>query len=384
MSERQTRWRLVLGEDGDELDAPLSAEQKNKDRVLEALYGESKLTGGGKTRDRTSPRVARWLGDIRRYFPRSVVSVMQKDAIDRLGIEELLLEPELLEAMTPDIGLVSTLLQLKDVMPAEVKATARSVIAEVVAAILVRIREPTRQAVSGSIDRATKNRRPRASEIDWHRTILRNLKSYQPQSGGLIIDRLVGFGRRRRSLDDVILCVDQSGSMSSSVVYASIFAGVLASLPSLSTQLVVFDTEVVDLSAELRGDPVDLLFGLQLGGGTDIARAVGYCIGRVTRPERTTLVLISDLYEGGNEKQLLKRVAALARAGVRIIVLLALDDAGAPSHDASIAAKLSALSIPCFACTPDLFPELMSAALRGRDIATWAAREGIVTTRAEV
>jgi hypothetical protein len=192
----------------------------------------------------------------------------------------------------------------------------------------------------------------------------------------------VGYGRKRASLRDIILCVDQSGSMATSVVYSSIFGAVLASLPAVSTRMVVFDTAVVDLTVDLR-DPVDLLFGAQLGGGTDIHRALVYCEGLVTRPADTVLVLVSDLYEGGNAAQMIKAVARLTAAGVRMIALLALSDDGRPSYDPRNAAAYAALGVPVFACTPDKFPDLMAAALSKRDLGLWAAGQGIKLAKAE-
>ena len=169
--------------------------------------------------------------------------------------------------------------------------------------------------------------------------------------------------------------------MAASVVYSSIFGAVMASLPAVATRLVVFDTAVVDLSEQLQ-DPVDLLFGVQLGGGTDINRAVGYCQGLIREPRNTILVLISDLYEGGVKDGLLKRANELVEAGVQFIALLALSDEGAPAYDRELAAHLAALGVPSFACTPDAFPSLMAAAIRRDDVNAWAATQGIKTSRA--
>jgi uncharacterized protein with von Willebrand factor type A (vWA) domain len=190
----------------------------------------------------------------------------------------------------------------------------------------------------------------------------------------------MGYGRKRAALRDIILCIDESGSMATSVVYAGIFGAVLASLKAIQTRLVAFDTSVVDLSQELSV-PVDVLFGVQLGGGTDIHRALTYCRGLVRQPHDTILVLISDLYEGGNREEMLKRAASLVSAGVQVIALLALNDDGAPSFDHGNAAALGALGIPAFACTPDLFPELMAAAIGRRDVGQWVALHGIAMAR---
>ncbi len=306
---------------------------------------------------------------------------MQQDALERLGLEQMLLEPEMLEAVEADVHLVATLISLKQVIPAKTKDTARAVVRKVVDELMARLQAPTREAVLGSLNRAVRNTRPRHNEIDWLRTIRKNLKHYLPEHNTIVPVNRVGFGRKRSSLRDIILCVDQSGSMASSVVYSGIFAAVLASLPAVLTRLVVFDTSVVDLTEELHDDPVDVLFGVQLGGGTDINRALAHCEGLVQRPDDTILVLISDLYEGGNEKEMLTRVAHLIGAGVQFVTLFALSDEGAPFYDHNMAATFASLGSPAFACTPELFPQLMAAAISRKDLSQWAANEGIVTSR---
>jgi len=355
------------------------------DNALSALYnidpgggpgarGDSRRGGLGSS----APSVARWLGDIRTYFPSSVVRVMQRDALERLDLRRMLLEPEMLEAVEPDVHLVSTLIALKSVIPNKTRDTARLVVRRVVEQLQRRLANATRQAVTGALNRSARSTRPRYAEVDWHRTIRANLKHYQPAYRTIIPETRIGFGRKRSSLRDIILCVDQSGSMAASVVYSSVFGAVLASLPAVSTRFVVFDTAVVDLTDTLD-DPVELLFGTQLGGGTDINRALAYCESVVRRPSETILVLISDLYEGGVREDLLKRAASLAASGVRIVALLALSDQGSPAFDHANAAALAELGIPAFACTPDLFPDLMAAAISRQDLGQWASLRGIAT-----
>lgn len=168
--------------------------------------------------------------------------------------------------------------------------------------------------------------------------------------------------------------------MGASVVYSGVFGAVLASIPALRTHVVAFDTSVADLT-EKMSDPVDVLMGVQLGGGTDINQALAYCQGLITRPRDTILVLITDLYEGGDNQEMLKRAAAMAGSGVRMVTLLALADTGAPGFDEKNAAALASFGVPSFACTPDKFPELMAAAIHGRELGLWAADQGLVTSR---
>ncbi len=379
--ERLRRWRMILGEGGgDACAVNLAGDDAAIDRTLGALYDAGGERRGGLAA--SSPAVARWLGDIRTYFPASVVRVMQKDALERLNLQRMLLEPEMLAAVEPDVHLVSTLLALRHLIPQRTKETARLVVRRVVDELMKKLAQPTRQAVTGALNRAVRNRRPRHHEIDWPRTIQANLRHYQPEYRTIIPETRIGFGRKRSSLRDVILCIDQSGSMAASVIYSGIFGAVIASLPAVTTRLVVFDTAVVDLTDELH-DPVELLFGVQLGGGTDINRALGYCQSLVRRPQDTILILISDLYEGGVREELLRRMAALQGAGVQTIALLALCDEGRPAYDHQIAEALAALGLPAFACTPDLFPDLLAHAINRNDIAAWAAAHDIVTTHGE-
>jgi Mg-chelatase subunit ChlD len=384
--ERLRRWRLVLGAEAEASCGSLAGPMLEIDQALAALY-EPQGAGGLASKDRrggrgaSQPAVARWLGDIRKYFPSSVVQVMQRDALERLQLRDMLLEPEMLQAAQPDVHLVAQLVALSQVIPSKTRDTARAVVRRVVDDLMRRLEEPMRSAVSGALNRSVRNRRPRHAEIDWPRTIRANLRHWQPEYRTVVPQTLVGWGRKsRRPQREVILCIDQSGSMAHSVVYSSIFGAVMASLPAVSTRLVVFDTAIVDLTEKLD-DPVELLFGVQLGGGTDINGAVGYCQSLVREPRNTIVVLISDLYEGGVEQQLLRRAAELVEAGVQFITLLALSDEGAPAFDAGLAAKLAALGVPSFACTPDAFPGLMAAAMRREDIAAWAAGQGLVTHR---
>lgn len=373
--EQARRWRLVLGGEEQEQEGEgeggkggkgaageeqtLAARDKALDEALGALYGDSH----GGDLSQSSPDVARWLGDIRSYFPDDVVQVMQGDALRRMNPRRLIEHPELLEQVEPDAALAATLLSLRKVMPPRTQETARQVVARVVADLTRRLELPLRQAVSGSLNRSARAHRPRRlQEIDWNRTIRANLKHYRPELGTVIPEKLVGYGRRRPTLKDVILLVDTSGSMATSVVYAGIAAAVLASIPALHTRLVMFDTAVVDLTDQLD-DPVEMLFGVRLGGGTNIDRALTYARGAITRPRDTVVILISDLFEGGSKPGVARQVAALLADGVAFIALLALNDQGAPRYDAALAQELADLGARAFACTPEQFPVLMAHAL---------------------
>ena len=364
------RWRLILG--GNEADGTgitLTPEEQRIDQSLEAVYDSDRRGGLGSS----APKVSRWLGDIREFFPQTVVQVIQRDAIKRLNITSLLTEKEMLETVVPDVHLVATLMSLSRVIPEKNKEMARQVVRKVVDELLRKLSAPTQQAVTGALNRSARRRNPRYNEIDWKTTITKNLKNYQPEYKTIIPEVRIGYGRKRKAMKDIILCLDQSGSMGTSVIYSGIFGSVLASIPAVNTRMVVFDTAVVDLTDDLQ-DPVDLLFGVQLGGGTDIARALTYCQGVITRPQDTVLVLVTDLYEGGDPREMRKKFVSLVNSGVQLIVLPALNDDGAPSYDKNHAEFLANIGVPTFACTPDKFPDLMAAALSKQDIGMWVSQ----------
>ncbi|MEP2372475.1 VWA domain-containing protein [Ilumatobacter sp.] len=348
----------------------LTGDDARIDAALGALYDREQTDGGRRSGGsragglgRSRPGVVRWLGDIRTYFPKPIVQVLQRDAVERLDLRQMLLEPELLDAVEPDIGLVTMLVELNRVLPDETRASARQVIARVLADVEARLSDQTRQAVRGALARATRTRRPRPGDIDWPRTIQANLRHWLPEHSTLVPEQLIGHGRRQQSLArDVVIAVDQSGSMADSVVYASLFAGVLAQLPTLRTTFLAFDTSITDLTPFLH-DPVEVLFGVQLGGGTDIAGVLAHCSRVIERPRRSVLFLISDLFEGGNGTVMRQRVGELIHSGVTVVVLLALSDEGTPAHDHEHAAALAALGATVMSTTPDGFPEILARSL---------------------
>jgi hypothetical protein len=383
--EQLRRWRLILGKDAQQpLDGmggcSLGGGDAEMDEALAAIYDEvPEEDDGPKQRSAglgaSAPRLAKWLGDIRTYFKQDVVSVIQADAIERKGLTQLLFEPETLKSVQPNIQLVGTLMSLKGRIPERTKETARMVVSAVVEEVKKQLEQRLRQAVLGALNRKEHSPLPSAAAIDWKWTIGRNLKNFHPEVGTIVPERVYFYSRAQRSNAwTVIVDMDQSGSMADSVVYGAVCGSIFASLPALDTHVVAFDTEVVDLTEKCGNDPVDMLFGVQLGGGTDINKSVAYCERFVTDPKKTLFILITDLYEGGNEAQLVRRLGEMAAAGVRTICLLALSDAGAPSYDEGLARKLSALGIPCFACSPQRLPDLVGGALRGADLTKLATQ----------
>lgn len=377
--EQIKRWRLILGAStqdalGQMGDCRLSGEQLGMDEALAAIYDESS-DGQDKSAKRSAglgpsaPNLAKWLGDIRSYFKEDVVTVIQNDAIERKGLTQLLFEPEMLKNVEPNPQLVGTLMSLKGRIPERTKETARMVVRAVVERIKQMLEQKLRQAVMGALNRNEHTPIPHAPSIDWKWTIGRNLKNYQPSLGTIVPEKVWFYSRSQRANNwTVVVCMDQSGSMAESVVYGSVTGSIFASLPALNTRVVAFDTEVIDLTEQCGDDPVDMIFGVQLGGGTDINKAVAYCEPHLTDPAQSLFILITDLFEGGNEAQLVRRLQAMVESGVRVICLLALSDSGVPYFDDRLAKKLAKLGIPCFGCTPNKLPELIEGALKKQDL----------------
>lgn len=387
LSEQMTRWRLILGQGSQESleqscgQAPqLSKDQRVMDEALAAIYDGGGSDGDGSARKAGigpghNLKLSKWLGDIRSFFKEDVVTVIQQDAIERRGLTQLLFEPEALKAVTPSVSLVGTLLSLSGQIPERTKETARQVVREVVEQIRLDLEQPIRQAVMGALNRREHSPIPNVTNIDWKWTIGRNLKNYQPELGTIVPERVYFFSRAQRSNNwTVIVDLDQSGSMADSVVYGSVMGAIFASLPATETRVVAFDTEVVDLTETCGDDPVDMLFGVQLGGGTDINKSVAYCSEFIHDPAKTIFVLISDLYEGGVEAGLIRRMTEMVASGVKAICLLALSDSGTPSYDQQLARKLAKVGVPSFACNPARLPELVEGVMRGHDLAALAER----------
>ena len=372
--EQLKRWRLILGEDTDNLNAtPLSDSEMVMDQALNLIY-ESNDSGDASTkrsagRGASSPKLAKWLTDVRNFFPSDVVSVIQADAIERKGLTQLLLEPESLQNVTPDLNMVSNLLALKDAIPEKSKESARQLIKVVVDEIMKKMEMDLRRAVTGAMNKKAHTPIANFASTDWKMTIERNLKNYDVATKRLIPERFYFFERTQKQKNwTVILDIDQSGSMYESIIYSSIMGAIFASMPVLETHVVAFDTNIMDLTELCRNDPVDALFGFQMGGGTDINKSVSYCQTLITEPKKTIFILISDLYEGGVRKGLLRRLENMKDDGVVVITLLALTDSGKPDYDKNLGKEISKLGVPCFACTPDRLPDMIGAALKGHDL----------------
>ena len=381
------RWRLILGQDSQARlekmqGAPLlMGEMDLMDQALAAIYNRpenggfgANNAGRGAGHGPSQPQISRWLGDVRTLFDQELVRVIQADAINRCGLKQLLLEPELLEHLEPDVSLASTILLLKEQIPQRSKDSVRVFIRRIIEEINKLLESDIRRAVTAAVNKRKHSPIPSAKALDYKLTISRNLGHYQKDLGVLIPEHFYFFDRTTTSAANkwtVIVDVDQSGSMGESVIYASIMSCILASMNSLKTHVVAFDTHVVDLTDKCE-DPVDLLFGFQLGGGTDINQSVAYCQQFVENPAKTLFFLITDLDEGGNRAALIRRLEELKTSGVTVICLLALSDGGRPYYDAQLAQKVASLAIPCFACSPQLLPQLLERAFKGQDLASFA------------
>ena len=374
-TQQMARWRLILGSETENSfsamgGSPLSQEDFLMDSALAAIYGQSgdSAFGSGGGKGPSSPVLSKWLGDLRSLFDPEIVAVVQNDAIERKGLKQLLLEPELLEGLEPDLNMASTLLMLKDQIPKKSKESARRYIQKIVEQINKLLENDTRRAVTAALNRRAHSPLPSAAAIDFPYTIRRNLRNYNRELKTIVPERVWFFDRSSRANRwHIILDIDQSGSMGSSILYSLVMACILASMSALRTSVVAFDTQIMDLTP-LCADPVDLLFGFQMGGGTDIAKSIAYCQGLVEEPKKTIFFLISDLEEGGNRAGLLRRVEELKDSGVTVVTLLAIADGGKPYYDAQTAQRISSMGVPCFACAPERLPELLERVLKGRTL----------------
>ena len=374
------RWRLILGQDSSSRfeqmgNAGLSGELDLMDQALAAIYNRKESGGFGNTGKGTgngpsNPQISRWLGDVRSLFDKDLVTVIQGDAMNRCGLKQLIFEPELLENLEPDVSLASTILMLKDQIPKRSKESVRAFIQKIVEEINRLLEQDIKRAVTSAVNRRRHSPIPSAAALDYKTTISRNLKHYNQELHTIVPEHFYFFDSTSTTAANkwtVILDVDQSGSMGESVIYSSIISCILASMASLTTRIVAFDTNIVDLT-EKSDDPVDLLFGFQLGGGTNIDRSVAYCQKFIENPAKTLFFLISDLEEGGNRAAFLRRMQEIKESGVTLVCLLALADGGRPYYDAQMAQKIAAMHIPCFACNPQMLPQLLERALKGQDL----------------
>lgn len=385
MVQKIRRWRLILGQESENRLAGMSAggcglseEQSLMDMALAAIYnrtqnggfGAGTPFGSGGGSGPSNLQISRWLGDVRSLFDKELVTVIQGDAMNRCGLKQLIFEPELLENMEPDVNLASAILMLKDQIPKRSKDSVRQFIQRIVEELNRLLEQDIRRSVAAAVNRRRHSPIPSAAAMDYKRTISRNLKNYDAGLKRIVPEHFYFFDRTSvtaASKWTVILDIDQSGSMGQSVIYSSVVSCILASMSALKTRIVAFDTNVVDLT-EKSDDPVDLLFGFQLGGGTNIEQSVAYCEQYVENPSRTLFFLISDLEEGGNRAGLLRRLEDLKSSGVTVICLLALADGGRPYYDGQMAGKIAGMGIPCFACNPQKLPELLERAFAGQDL----------------
>ncbi len=377
-NDRLRRWRLILGSEAQKRmegmgDGPdLSQEDLMMDTALDAIYNKDMKFGfgGGAGKGASSPQISRWLGDVRTLFDKDIVKIIQSDAMERCGLKQLIFEPELLENIEPDMHMASMILTLKDQIPKQSKENAREFIRKIVEQINALLETDLKRAVTASINRKLHSPIQSASALDFQTTIRKGIKDYNTKLKKIIPQKYYFFERSATTAANkytVILDIDQSGSMGESVIYSSIMSCILASMSAIKTKVVAFDTNIVDLSEKCE-DPIDLLFGFTLGGGTDIEKSIKYCTKYIENPKKTIFFLISDLEEGGNRAGLLRRLTQMKEDGVIVICLLAISDSGKPYYDANMAQRIANNGIPCFAAAPQMLPRLLEKAMKNEDM----------------
>lgn len=371
MDDALQRWRLVLGRFGERsLGRGLTGRAQRMDAVLDYLYGREYRGRGVRDSERPKERrgsldpsqltVPDWLHRVRELFPRETAEVIQRHALERYQMTELVTDANVLEKLEPNYDLLKTVLTFRGLMRGRVLDVARSIVRKVVEEIRRKLESDVRRTLSGRLNRFQHSPLRISQNLDWRGTIRRNLKHWNRERRKLMVQDVRFFSRVTRGLPwDVIVCVDESGSMIGSVIHAAVMAGILTGLPSLRVKLVIFDTSVVDLSGHVD-DPVEVLMSVQLGGGTDIGGALRYCEQLIVNPQRTALVLISDFQEGASPNVLLATVERLAEARVRMLGLAALDQDAAPVYDVGMAQKLAERGMEIGALTPTKLAEWLA------------------------
>ncbi len=377
-SEVLARWRLVLGRGAEDhaISYGNHAECQRIEGLLGFLFGEGGESGGGKNPGKPRTRqggsgkghalsVPEWVDGVSELFPRAAKEVLERELVQRRGIHELLDQPKLLERIEPNMELVKTLLTHKDLLNPKTRILARKIIEKVVRELKEKMRIQVEQAITGALRRDRHSPRRVFRNLDLKTTIRRNLKNYDHEREKLLVDRIFFYAAQRNKRPwHVIVAVDQSGSMLDSAIFSAVMASIFAELPSVKTSLYLFDTDVVDLSQQV-GQPVDVLLSIQLGGGTDITRALQYGVQLVREPSRTIVVLITDFYEGRDERDLIKQTKDMASSGIRMVGLGALGYDARPEYNKPLAKKLRKVGMDVLVCTPEKLAECMAQIIRG-------------------
>ena len=372
--EQLNKWRLMLGKYSSEQlpfgDDGTGIRYVELEDVLDFLYsreygeeeGVRQQTGGN---GESSLTVSGWINKIRKLFPKETVEIMEKQALDRYGMTELLTDKDVLARLEPNQELLKTILQLKGSMSQDVLAEAKKIIRHVVDDLTKRLSQDIRQSIIGRVDRNRTSPVKSSRNLDMKKTIAKNLKNYDRENKRLVLERVHLNARvKKYNTWRVVIAVDESGSMMDSVIHSAVMAGIFAGLPMLDTRLVIFDTNVVDLSGYVD-DPVETLMTVQLGGGTDIGRAVSYCDTLIDNPDRTIVVLITDLYEGGSVGNLYAATRGIIEAGSKMIVLTALDMNANPNYNRNVAAEMVRLGANVAAMTPNQLAEWVADIVKG-------------------
>lgn len=347
--------------------AQFQASDWKLDQALEYLYGReyegrglTRPSGGSGSLDPSQLRAIDWLNQSRKLFPKDVFERMQTQAIERYQLNDLLNDPSVLRSLDATPGLARALLGLRGRLSGQMRDAVREIIQKTVDDITRRLKSDFVNALVGRRNRQRRSEVKNAQNFDARATIQANLKNYDADRGQLVIRRPLFNTRVKRNLPwDVVLCVDQSGSMMDSVIYSAVIAGIMSALPAVRVKLVVFDTSVVDLT-HLAHDPVEVLLTVQLGGGTDIGRAVRYCESLITNPCRTVFTLISDFEEGAMPGPLLAAVQRMAQARVKLLGLAALDESANPVFDRQMAQRLANQGMHVAALTPTHFAQWLA------------------------
>ena len=358
------RWRLVLGSKADR-SLPFGGSGRDvktlgeMEELLDYLYANAqgddvRREGGSGGYGKNRLSAAKWINKVRTLFPQQTAEVLERHALEEFGMAELLTDKTVLEKMKPDMELLKTIMQLRHLMRGEVLEAAKKVARQVAEELRQKLENSTRQALVGKLDRSTSSPVRSARNLDIKKTVRRNLKNYDTDRGELVLKDVYFSGRvKKYNKKTVILAIDESGSMTGSVIYSAVMAQIISKLPFAEVNLIVFDTSIVDLS-EITEDPAEVLMSVQLGGGTNIAGALSYCETLIKTPADTCVLTVTDLFEGGSQRALLNTSRSIIQSGAKLSFLTALDEQANPSYDRELGQKLADAGAFVGALTPDM------------------------------
>ncbi|WP_346677864.1 VWA domain-containing protein [uncultured Brachyspira sp.] len=361
------RWRLILGSFSN---LEIDNEYSEIDEALNFLYDREytqndrysldNFNNSNSSKEKSVLTVPKWILKVKKLFPKETVEIMQKQALEKYKLTEILTDENILKEIEPNIELLKNILTFKDMMSQNVKKLAYDIVKKTLEEIKNKMEVEIKKVFYGKKLTNSNTTNKIFKNLDIKKTIRYNLKNYDIKNKTIFTDKLF-FNQNIRKYNpyNIIILIDESGSMLDSVIYSSIMASIFANLPYLSIKLIIFDISVVDLSEHIK-EPIDILFKVQLGGGTNIAQALEYAKKITVAPDKTIVLLISDLFDSNDYKLMYKNANDIIESGSKLIVLTALDYNANSIYDKEAARYFSKIGAKVGALTPSKLSKWIS------------------------